>query len=171
MASPPLCNANLVVNETSSSVAVPPTSQGRLPKAEGQGRRQKPSANLPGFGRPALSRNRSKTPKEYLGRRWPRSTCTTAARTNFCGFQHSPWEDGTGQWRPGVPTRSHCREFLHERQKAPHRAIVSLSTGVGCWLGDHPPGDQCPRLGLEDWLRPNVCCQCSKGDVSWRGSA
>ena len=46
-----------------------------------------------------------------------------------------------------------------------------LSTGVGLWLGDHPPGDQCPTLGPEGWLRPTVYCQCSKGDVSRRGSA
>ena len=28
-----------------------------------------------------------------------------------------------------------------------------------------------PMLGPEGWLRPNVCCLCSKGDVSWRDSA
>ena len=70
-----------------------------------------------------------------------------------------------------MPTRSKCRECLRELQKAPHRAKFSLSTGVGLWLGDHPPGDQCPTLGPEGWLWPTVYCQCSKGDVSRRGSA
>ena len=69
-----------------------------------------------------------------------------------------------------MPTRSQYREFLRERQKAPHRANFSLSTGVGLWLGHHPPGDQYPTLGPEGWLWPTVYCQ-SKGDVSWRGSA
>ena len=85
--------------------------------------------------------------------------------------RHSPWEYGTDQGRPGMPTRSQCREFLRELQKAPHRAKFSLSTGVGLWLGDHPPGDQCPTLGPEGWLWPTVYCQCSQGDASWRGSA
>ena len=44
------------------------------------------------------------------------------------------------------------------------------STGVGLWLGHHLPGDQYPTLGPEGWLWPTVYCQCSKGDVSWRGS-
>ena len=52
----------------------------------------------------------------------PRSASTTAARMKFRGFQDSSWEYGTDQWRPGLPTRSQCREFLRERQKAPHRA-------------------------------------------------
>ena len=84
------------------------------------------------------------------------------ARTKLRGVQHSPWEYGTNQRRPGLPTRSQCREFLRELQKAPHRAKFSLSTGVGFWLGDHPPGDQCPTLGPEGRLRPTVYCQCSK---------
>ena len=70
-----------------------------------------------------------------------------------------------------MPTRSHCRELLRKRQKAPHRENCPMSIGVGRWLGAHPPGDQCPTLGPEGWLRTTVCCQCSKGDVSWRGSA
>ena len=145
MASPPVCIAHLVVNETSSSVTVPPTRQGPCSDSARPGRRQKLSQLLPGFGRPARPRKRSKTSKEDLGKRWPRSTSTTAARTKFRGFQHSPWEYGTGQRRPCVPIRSHCREMLRERQKAPHRANFSLSTGVGRWLGDYPPGDQCPH--------------------------
>ena len=136
--------------------------------AQGQGRRQKLSPNLPGFGRPARPRNRSETPKEDLGKRWPRSASTTAAGTQFRGFQHSPWEYGTDQQRPGLPNRSQCRELLRESAS---RANFSLSTGVGLWLGDHPPEDQCPTLGREGWLRPTVYCQCSKGGVSWRGSA
>ena len=27
--------------------------------------------------------------------------------------------------------------------------MFSISTGVGLWLGDHSPGDQCPTLGPE----------------------
>ena len=44
-----------------------------------------------------------------------------------------------------MPTRSHFRELLRERQKVPHRAIFSLSTGVDRWPWNHPPGDQCPH--------------------------
>ena len=149
----------------------PRGGRGRVLTAQGQGRRQKLSPKLLGFGRPACARNRPETPKEDLGKRWPRSASTTAAPTKFRGFQHSPWEYGTDQRRPGLPTRSQCREFLRERQKTPHRAKFSLSTGVGLWLGHHPPGDQYPTLGPEGWLWPTVYCQCSKGDVSWRGSA
>ena len=147
--SPPPCIANLVGNETSSSVQYPRRGRGRVLTAQGQGRRQKLSPNLPGFDRPARPRNRSETPKEDLGMRWPRSTSTTVARTKFRGFQHSPWEYRTGQRRTGVPIRSHCRELLCERQREHHRAKFSLSTGVSLWLGDHPPGDQCPTLGPE----------------------
>ena len=145
--------------------------RGRVLTTQGQGRRQKLSPKRPCFGRPARLISRSETPREDLSKRWPRSASTTAARTKFRGFQHSPWEYGTDQRRPGLPTRSQCRELLRERQKAPHRANFSLSTGVGLWLRDHPPADQCPTLGPEGWLRPTFCCQCSEGDVSWRGSA
>ena len=149
----------------------PRRGKGRVLRTQGQGRRQKLSPKLPGFGRLARPRNRSETPKKDLGKRWPRSASTTAARMKFRGFQHSPWEYGTDQRRPGLPTRSQCREFLREWQKTPHRAKFSLSTAVGLWLGHHSPGDQYPTLGPEGWLRPTANCQCSKGDVSWRGSA
>ena len=120
--SPPLCIANLVVNETSSSVIVPPTRQGPGSDSARPGSTPEAISKLPGFGRPARPRIRSDTPKEDLGKRWPRSASTTAARTKFRGFQHSPWEYGTDQRRPGLPTRSQCREFRRERQNAPHRA-------------------------------------------------
>ena len=100
---------------------------------------------------------------------WPSSASTTEARTKFRGFQHSPCEYGTGQRRPGALTGPHCHKLLLKRQKAPHRAIFFLSTGVGLWLGDHPLGDQRPTRGLHGWA--TVCCQCYKGDVSWRESA
>ena len=149
----------------------PRRGRGRVPVAQGQVRRQKLSPKRPGFGRPARPRYRSKPPKQDLDKRWLRSTNTTAAPTKFREFQYSPWECGTGEMRPGVPTRSHFRGVLHERQKAPHRTFFPLSTGVGRWLGDHPPEHQCPTLGPESWPPPTVCCQCSKGDVSWRDSA
>ena len=57
---------------------------------------------------------------------------------------------------------SHCRELLRERPKAPHRAIFFLSTGVGRWRGDHPPGDECPKLGSEGWPRPKVVASAQK---------
>ena len=79
MASPPLCIAILVVNETSLASQYPRRGRGRVLTAQGQGIRQTPSPNLPDFDRPALPRNRSKTPKDDLGKRWPRSTSTTAA--------------------------------------------------------------------------------------------
>ena len=95
----------------------PRRGRGRVLTAQGQGRRQKLSPKLSGLGRPARPRNRSKSPEEDLGKRWPRSASTTAARTKFRGFQHSPWEYGTDQRRPSLPTRSQCREFLRERRK------------------------------------------------------
>ena len=117
MTSPPLCIANLIVNETWSRVTVPPTRQGPCSDSAGPG--PTPDAiSKTSWLWSAGPRNRSETPKENLDKRWPRSTSTTAARTKFCGFQHSPWEYGTDQRRPGVPTRSHCREFLRERQKS-----------------------------------------------------
>ena len=149
MASPPLFMAILVVKGTSSSVTVTPTRQGPCSDSV------RPEPTPEAISKPSWlwsagsSGKRSKTPRDDLGKRWPRPTTTTAARTKFRGFQHSPWEYGTDQRRPGLPTRSQCREFLRELQKAPHRAKFSLSTGVGLWLGDHPAGDQCPTLGPE----------------------
>ena len=99
---------------------------------------------------------------EDHGKRWPRLTSTTAALTKFREIQHSWWECGTDERRRGVPTWPHFRKIPRERQKVPHRAIFPLFTGVGRWPWDHPPGDQCPTLGPEGWLQPNVCCQCSK---------
>ena len=58
--------------------------------------------------------------------------------------------------RPAEAGCANCHEFLRERQRAPHRAIVSLSNGVGLWLRDHPSGDQCPTLDPEGWLRPKI---------------
>ena len=143
----------------------PRRGRGRVLTAQGQGRRQKLSSNLHGSRRPARPRNRSKTPKE--DKRWLRLTGTTAALTKSREFQHSRWECGIGERRRGVPTRPHVREWLRERQKVPHREKNVLSTGAGRWPWNHPPGDQCPTLGSEGWLQPNVCCQCSKGDSSW----
>ena len=158
MASPPLCIAISVVDETLSSVSTP-NEAGECSDSSRPGPTPEAISKGPGFGRPARPRNRSKIPKEDLRKRWPRWTSMTVARTKFRGFQHSPWEYGASQRRPGVPTRSHCRELLRERQKVPHRANCSLSTGVGCCLGDHSSGDKCTTLGSEGWLRPNVCCQ------------
>ena len=162
VASPPLCIANLVGNETSSSVTVPPTRQGACSDRAKPGSTPEPVQNFLAL----VSRRVREIGQKFLS--WPRSTSTTATRTKFRGFQYSPWEY-ENQRRPGLSTRSHCREFLRERQKAPHRANFSLSTGVGLWLGDYPPGDQSPTLGTEGWLRPTVYFQGSKGDVSWRG--
>ena len=39
-------------------------------------------------------------------------------------------------------------------RKCHYNQTFSLSSGVGRWLWDHPPGDQCPTLGPEGWLRP-----------------
>ena len=139
--------------------------------AQGQGRRQKLSPKLPGFGRPARPRNRSETPEEDLGKRWLRSASTTAARTKFRGFQHSPWEYGTDQRKPGLPTRSHCREILRERQKTPHRAnIFPLH-----WRGSLARGSSARRpmthTGSRGQASANRLLPVLKGDVSWRGSA
>ena len=167
MASSPLCMAILVVKEMSSSVTVPPTRQGPCSDSVRPGPTPEAISEPSWLWSASASGKRSKTPRDDLCKRWPRSTSTTAARTKFRGFQHSPWECGTGQRRPGVPTRSHFREWLRERQKVPHREKNVLSTGAGRWPWNHPPGDQCPTLGSEGWLQPNVCCQCSKGDSSW----
>ena len=151
MTFPPLCFANLVVNETSSinSVTVSRRGRGRVLTAQGQGRRQKLSPKLPGFGRPARPRNTSETPKEDLSKRWSRSASTTAARTKFRGFQHSPWEYGTDQRRPGLPTRSQCREFLRELQKAPHRANF-FSSPLAWVFGS---GIICPETNAPQWVQ------------------
>ena len=61
----------------------PRRGRGRVLTAQRQGRRQKLSPKLPRFGRPARPRNRSETPKEDLGKRWPLSTSTTATRTKI----------------------------------------------------------------------------------------
>ena len=38
----------------------------------------------------------------------------------------------------------------------------TLSTGAVRWRWDHPPGDQYPTLGPEDWLQPNVVASAQK---------
>ena len=118
----PLCYVLrfLVVNETSSSIRASRRGRGRVLTAQDQGRRRKLSSKLSGFGRQARPRNRSGPPKEYLGKRLPRSSSTTAALTKFREFQYSQRECGTGERMPGVPTRSQFREFLRERQETPH---------------------------------------------------
>ena len=93
------------------------------------------------------------------------------ARTKLRGFQHSPWEYGTTQRRPGFAIPVSVSQISSRTAESASPSKISLSTGVGLWLGDHPPGDQCPTLGLEGWLRPTVYCQCSKDDVSCGGSA
>ena len=67
MTSSPLCIANMVVNETSSSVTVPPTRQG--PCSDNARPRPTSEASCkksPGFGRPARPRNRSEILKRIL---------------------------------------------------------------------------------------------------------
>ena len=118
----------------------PRRGRDRVLTTRGQGRRQELSPKLPGFGRPARPRNRSETPKKDLGKRWPRSTSTTAARTKFRGFQYSPWEYETDQRRPGLPIRSQRREFIRELQKAPHRANFPLH-----WRGSLARGSSARR--------------------------
>ena len=146
----PLCYVLrfLVVNETSSSIRASRRGRGRVLTAQDQGRRRKLSSKLSGFGRQARPRNRSGPPKEYLGKRLPRSSSTTAALTKFREFQYSQWECGTGERMPGVPTRSQFREFLRERQETPHRAEHPPSTGVGRWLLYDSPGDHTGSSGL-----------------------
>ena len=41
-------------------------------------------------------------------------------------------------------------------RKCHYNQTFSLSSGVGRWLWDHPPRDQCPTLGPEGWLRPGL---------------
>ena len=153
MTSSPLCTANLVVNETSSSVTVPPTKQG--PCSENARPRPTPEAisKTSWLWSAGAPKNRSETPKKDLGKRWPRTASATVARTKLRGVQHShgSTEPTSGGWvcQPGLSV-------------APHRAKFSFSTGVGLWLGDHLPGDQCPTVGPEGRLRPTVYCQCSK---------
>ena len=125
MASPPLCIAVFVVNATSSSVTVPPTRQGPCIDSARPGP-QKLSPNLPGFGRPARPNNRSKTPQEDLGKRWPWLTSTTAALTKFNEFKHSRWECGLGESRPDVPTRSHFANcFTNGRNRFTEQTVPS----------------------------------------------
>ena len=67
--------------------------------------------------------------------RWPRLASTTAVMTKFREFHHSRWECGTGERRPGVPTRPHFRELLRERQNVLHRANFPLHWRVLLALG------------------------------------
>ena len=158
MASPPLCIAVLVVSETSSSVTVPPTRQGPCSDSARPGPTPEAIAKTSGL----WSAGTYKTPKEDLGERWPRLTGMTAALTKSREFQHSWWGCRTGERRPRVPTRPHFRELLRERQKLPYRKKKTLSTGAVRWPWDHPPGDQYPTLGPEDWLQPNVVASAQK---------
>ena len=60
-----------------------------------------------------------------------------------------PWEYGTDQRRPGLPTRSQCREFLRELQKAPHRAIF-FSSPLAWVFGS---GIICPETNAPQWVQ------------------
>ena len=123
MASPPLCIAILVVNETSSSVTVPLTKQGPCSDRARPGPTPEAIPKIHGFGPPVRPRNRLKTLKENLCECWQRLAGPTTALPKFRVFLHSRCECGTDDRRPGVPTRSNIRELLRERQKVPHLAI------------------------------------------------
>ena len=81
--SSPPCISNLVVNETSSSVTVPPTRQG--PCSENARPRPTPEAisKTSWLWSAGASENRSETPKKDLGKRWPRSARRLRRGRNF----------------------------------------------------------------------------------------
>jgi len=106
---------------------------------KGQGRRQKLSPNLPGFGRPACPRNRSETPREDLGKRWPRSASTTAVRTKFRGFQHSRGSteptNGGRVCQPGLSVANffaNCRKRLTEQKQFSSPLAWVFGSGIIC---------------------------------------
>ena len=171
MASPQLCIAILVVNKTSSSVPVLPTRQG--PYSD----RARPGPTPETISKPSWLWSTG-TSEKYVetseGGPWQALAAVNeldcGADKNSCipafpvGVRNRPTK--AGRANPVLLSR-----IASQTAETPHRANCSLSTGVGRSLGDHPPGDQGPTLGPEGWLRPNVFCQCSKGDVSSGGSA
>ena len=88
-----------------------------------------------------------------IGRKLRRRTLASAGRGHQArlrrglNFVDSSIPRGSTESTSGgrVYTRFHCREFLRERQKAPHRAIFFLSTGVGRWLGIIRPETHAPH--------------------------
>ena len=94
--------------------------------AQPQGRRQKLSPNLPGFGRPARPRNRSETPKNNFGKRWPRSASTTEPRTKFRVF-HIPRgsTEPTNGCRVCIPGLSIANFFANGRKRLTEKMFPS----------------------------------------------
>ena len=61
--------------------------------------------------------------------------------TRWCFIARFWVNCGTGDWEPGVPTRSHFRELIHEWPKPPHRAnFFPLH-----WCGSLGRGSSAPR--------------------------
>ena len=138
---------------------------------KGQGRRQKLSPKLPGFGRPARPRNRSETPREDLGKCWPRSASTTAARTKFRGFQHSRGStEPTNGGRVCQPGLSVANFFANCRKRLTEQIFFPLH-----WRGYLARGSSArrpmPHSGSRGQASANRLLPVLKGDVSWRGSA
>ena len=125
-----------MVNETSLASQHPRRRRCRVLTMQGQGRRQKLSPKLPGFGRPARPRNRSETPKEDLGKRWPRSTSTTVARTKFhdSSIPRGSTEQTSGGrvCQPGLSVANffaNCRKRLTE-QNFPSPLVWAFGSGI-----------------------------------------
>ena len=166
MASTPLCIAILVVNEASSSVTVPPPRQG--PCSDNARRGPTPEAIS------KISSLYSAGTSE-INRKLRRRTLASAGRGQYArvrrgrNVMNSSIPGGSAESTRGGQVCQPGLNFANCFANGRKRLTDQFFSSRLAWVD--PPGDQCPTLGPEGWLQPNVCCQCSKGNVSWRDSA
>ena len=108
---------------------------------------------------PVRPKNKSKTAKGGPCERRPLLTARRRRRPISCvpafAVQVRNQLGGGGCVHPVSPSR-----IALQTAESASPSNFFLSTCIGRWPWDHPPGDQCPTLGPEYWLRPQVCCQC-----------
>ena len=113
-----------------------------------QGQHQKLSPKRQGLGRPVRPRNRSKAPKEDLGKRSSRTTGNAAALTKAREFEHSRWERRVGERRRGVPTQPTFANGVEDGRKCFTEQIClsPLARVVG-------PGIIRPETNAPHWVQ------------------
>ena len=150
----------LVVNETSSSVKVLPTRQGPCSDSARRGPTPEAISKTPwlwsagAIGRKLLwrtlasagrgQRARLRRGRDFVDSSIPRGSTEPTSGGRVC-----------------QPDLTVANFFANSRKRLTEHIFPS-PLAWGFWLGDHPPGDQCPTMGPEGWLRPTVYCQCSK---------
>ena len=169
--SPPLCIANLVVNETSSSVTVPPTRQGPCSDNEAKADARSYLQNFLALvgrrvreiGRKLLKKTLSSAGRGQQARLWRGRNFVDSS------IPHGSKEPTNGGrvCQPGLSVANffaNCRKRLTEQIFFPFHWRGYLARGSS---SRRPM----PHSGSRGQASANRLLPVLKGDVSWRGSA